>query len=497
MDDSPRIPIVPTSLIGRDIGPYRLLELIGAGGMGTVYVAEHRLVERKVALKILSPQIAQAEGAVDRFLLEARSAARIEHENVIEVYDLGQSEDGSVYMAMELLRGADLAAVIHSEGALPWSRARGIALQIARALAAAHDKAIVHRDLKPENIFLVSKGVRSDFVKILDFGIAKVLSADGPKITRMGSMFGTPEFMAPEQIEGKSVDGRTDIYAFGCVLYQMVTGELPFEASSVMTILGRQLSQAPVAPAERRPDLKIPAALNAVIMTALEKDPARRWQDMGAVVAALDADETPAPVRVDAAPVDLAAPTVDRLLETFARSATLPPAVRRPSGRSSRLMLALAATGVAAVVGLSWAMKPSRPHLARPQPPPPAKLAGIGDVTPRTALPAAVSVHDAAPAAAPTAGAAAAAAVAVRSVARQRAAPSDDLLNAAYARARSWQQPVGEEAALEAARPPVSSRAQGRPSDARTTDPRVRRLLDGGREEDVDGHGEPIDDGRD
>jgi hypothetical protein len=414
MDNTPRNPIVPAALSGRDVGPYRIIDLIGAGGMGTVYVAEHRLVERKVALKILSPQIAQVEGAVDRFLLEARSAARIGHENVIDVHDLGQSEDGSVYMAMELLRGADLAAVLRSEGALPWSRARGIALQIAAALAAAHDKGIIHRDLKPENIFLLSKGGRADFVKILDFGIAKVLSADGPRITRAGMMFGTPEFMAPEQIECRSVDRRTDIYAFGCVLYQMVTGALAFEAPSAIAILNQQLSKAPVAPVLRRPDLQIPAAVNAIIMAALEKDPARRWQHMasllteGARTQTAYAPSPPMPVplaasegpmRLAPAPqpavtvargVDRDTPAVVGLPERRARASIGHRVLGRRPHRFSRRVLALAATGaLVGVVGFSL--------IARSRPPP-----GTPDAPAETSSSpssvAAVSAPDSAPA---------------------------------------------------------------------------------------------------
>jgi serine/threonine-protein kinase len=326
--DNPIKPIGTAALLGRQIGPYRLLERLGAGGMGTVYSAEHTLIERKVALKVLSPELAALDGAVDRFLLEARSASRIGHEHVIDVYDLGQTPDGYVYMAMELLHGADLGTVLEREGSLPWSRARGIARQMSAALAAAHAKNIIHRDLKPENIFLITRAGRTDFVKILDFGIAKVLTSEGPRITRTG-VIGTPEFMAPEQIEGKSLDGRTDIYALGCVLYQMITGLLPFEAESMMALFNQRLTGTPVPLAQRRPDLTIPAALDALIMKALERDPANRWQNMLELLAALEACEV--------GPATAPAP---------AKPATNPRGPARPRPADDELALALDAAPV-------------------------------------------------------------------------------------------------------------------------------------------------------
>jgi tRNA A-37 threonylcarbamoyl transferase component Bud32 len=445
MDLTPGNALVPPPLVGKDVGPYRLLEVLGEGGMGTVYAAEHRLVERKVALKVLSPQIAQVEGAVDRFLLEARSASRIDHENVIEVYDLARSEDGYVYMAMELLRGADLAAVLRKVGSLPWARARGIALQIAGALAAAHDKAIVHRDLKPENIFLISKGGRADFVKILDFGIAKVLSADAPKITRADGLFGTPQFMAPEQIECKAVDGRTDVYAFGCVLYQMVTGELPFDASTVMNILGKQLSHPPVPPALRRPDLQIPDAVNAVIMTALEKDPARRWQDMRSLLDALGNDGGSVPAaNATPASADLVIPALEELPERPVRVDVKSPLLGR---RHRRGQLALGATGILAIAALSLVAASRQPRGARTAAAgTPARSSSAAPAStpekkapPATGGPSALAIVPTVPDAGTAPPERPRTASRPSTEPAEKAASRTDRLNAAHARARSWQ----------------------------------------------------------
>jgi eukaryotic-like serine/threonine-protein kinase len=276
-------------LIGRRVGPYEILDRLGSGGMGTVYAAVHKLIEKKVALKVLAPHLAHDEQVVERFLLEARSASRIAHENVIEVFDLGQSRDGYVYLAMELLTGSDLARVVAREGALPWPRAVAIAIQVSEALAAAHAHSIIHRDLKPENIFLVQTPGRADFVKLLDFGIAKVVAEGGKRLTRTGAVFGTPEYMAPEQIEARPVDSRTDVYGLGAVLYHVVTGGPPFAAASVIEMLTQQVSQLPPPPSARRPDLDLPRPLDAIILKALAKEPGRRWQDMGALAAALRA----------------------------------------------------------------------------------------------------------------------------------------------------------------------------------------------------------------
>jgi serine/threonine-protein kinase len=261
---------------------YRILRKLGEGGMGAVYLAEHVVIEKKFALKVLAPELARRSDLVARFLQEARSASRIGHENVIDIMDFGQSPEGLVYIAMEFLDGKDLGEMVRAKGAMEWVQARSIVLQICRALRAAHDKGIVHRDMKPENIFLIQREGQPHFVKILDFGIAKVMGLDpnGPRLTRTGMIFGTPEYMAPEQAEGKDTDHRADIYAVGCILYHLITGQTPFVAESFMTMLTKHLMEEPVPPSARRPDLAITPEMDALVLKALEKDRDKRWQSM-------------------------------------------------------------------------------------------------------------------------------------------------------------------------------------------------------------------------
>src|SRR3954469_12483285 len=294
-------PPAPTDdpLVGRVISDrYRVIRKLGEGGMGAVYLAEHVFIEKKVALKVLASELSRREDLAKRFLQEAKSASRIGHENIIDISDFGQTEDGLVFFAMEYLDGVDLGGLVRQHGALPWSRAKPIVMQICRALRAAHAQGIVHRDLKPENIFLLQREGRPDFVKLLDFGIAKVtgaaggLSEEGPRLTRTGMIFGTPEYMAPEQAEGKSADHRVDIYATGCVIYHCITGQTPFQADSFMAMLTKHLLEDPIAPSARRPDLGIPPELDEVILRALEKDRDQRWQNMDEIMAAVAACES-------------------------------------------------------------------------------------------------------------------------------------------------------------------------------------------------------------
>jgi eukaryotic-like serine/threonine-protein kinase len=261
---------------------YRVIRRLGEGGMGAVYLAEHVVIEKKIALKVLAIELARRQDLVARFLQEARSASRIGHENVIDISDFGQSAEGYVYIAMEYLEGQDLGQVVRTEGALAWSRVRDILVQICRALRAAHDKGIVHRDMKPENIFLIHREGRPEFVKILDFGIAKIMGVDanGPRLTRTGMIFGTPEYMAPEQAEGKEADHRVDVYAVGCIAYHLMTGQTPFLAENFMAMLTKHLMEDPVPPSVRRPDLAITPEMDALVLKALEKDRDRRYQNM-------------------------------------------------------------------------------------------------------------------------------------------------------------------------------------------------------------------------
>src|SRR5450432_464650 len=271
---------------------YRIIRKIGEGGMGAVYQAEHALIEKRIALKILFQDLTRRPDLVARFLQEAKSASRIGQENVIDISDFGQTADGLVYIAMEFLDGQDLGRLLKTERSMPWLRARPILMQITKALRAAHGHGIIHRDMKPENVYLISREGRADFVKVLDFGIAKVVSADeadGPRLTQTGMIFGTPEYMSPEQAQGHPPDHRLDVYAVGCIMYQMLTGSVPFTADSFMGILTKHLVEAPVPPRQRRPDLDNPADVEAICMRALEKDREKRWPDMDAFYRALGA----------------------------------------------------------------------------------------------------------------------------------------------------------------------------------------------------------------
>jgi serine/threonine-protein kinase len=268
---------------------YRIVRKLGEGGMGTVYQAEHALIEKRIALKVLFPELTRRTDLVARFLQEAKSASRIGHENVIDISDFGQSPEGFVYIAMEYLEGHDLSQIIKKEGPQPWARTRSILMQIAKALRAAHEHGIIHRDMKPENVFLIQREGRPDFVKVLDFGIAKVVNVDdgGPRLTQAGMIFGTPEYMSPEQAQGQTPDHRVDIYALGCVMYHMLTGEVPFHADNFMGILTKHMLETVVPPRQRKPHLGIAPDVEAVCLRALEKDRDKRWQDMDAFYRAL------------------------------------------------------------------------------------------------------------------------------------------------------------------------------------------------------------------
>jgi len=290
-DASP--PATDDPLIGTVVSErYRIIRKVGEGGMGAVYQAEHALIEKRVALKILFQDLTRRPDLVARFLQEAKSASRIGQENVIDISDFGQSADGLVYIAMEFLDGQDLGKTLRAEKQLPWTRSRPILMQITKALRAAHGHGIIHRDMKPENVYLVQREGRADFVKVLDFGIAKVVSADdneGPRLTQTGMIFGTPEYMSPEQAQGHPPDHRLDVYAVGCIMYHMLTGVVPFTADSFMGILTKHLLEPVVPPRKRRPELDIPADVEAVCLRAMEKDRDKRWPDMDAFYQALGA----------------------------------------------------------------------------------------------------------------------------------------------------------------------------------------------------------------
>ena len=269
---------------------YRVLDLIGKGGMGKVYLAEHVALGKRVAVKVLNQAYTHRPDQVKRFLREAQAASKIGHENVIDVIDFGEMPNGSVFFAMEHLQGEDLGKLLRRNGALPWSRARRILLQICRALQAAHAKGILHRDMKPENCFVIHRNGMRDFVKVLDFGIAKVLEENrqvSHTLTQAGALIGTPEYMAPEQVQGEAADVRMDIYALGCIMYQLLTGQLPFSDKTMFGVLSQQVNVRPVPPRQLAPDADIPPEVEAIILKAMEKDRALRFQTMAELIEAI------------------------------------------------------------------------------------------------------------------------------------------------------------------------------------------------------------------
>ena len=273
--------------LGMVLGNYRLVRIIGEGGVGTVYEGEHLRLGRRMALKVLHPDIATAEQVV-RFFNEARAVNAIRHPNIIDVEDFVTADTGEHYLIMELLVGEDLRTVISRDGVLPPERVLAIGDQIASALSAIHRAGILHRDLKPDNIYLTKKGDR-EVAKLLDFGIAKFTS-DQEGMTREGMTLGTPEYMPPEQIlTGGKPDARADLYSLGMLLYESLAGAPAFTATTTAAILRGHISEKVVPPSHRR-GTAIPAVLEAAVMKCLAKEPQHRFQSADELVAALRAD---------------------------------------------------------------------------------------------------------------------------------------------------------------------------------------------------------------
>jgi serine/threonine-protein kinase len=271
-------------------GRYRILKKLGEGGMGEVYLVEHRALGRQEALKILQASLADQREFVSRFRREARATNRVQHPNIIGVYDFGQLPDGRFYLTMEYAEGERLDALLRRVGPLPVSRALGILIQLADAVGHAHGAGVVHRDLKPENMILVEHRGRADVLKVLDFGIAKIVAPDHAEsmmLTRKGQMFGTPLYMAPEQAAGVGTDPRSDLYAVGCVAFELLVGEPPFRGRLVELILAHK-TKIPEPPSKRRPEGAIPPALDAVVLRCLEKEPNRRFQTAAELCVALE-----------------------------------------------------------------------------------------------------------------------------------------------------------------------------------------------------------------
>lgn len=273
-------------------GKYKIIKKIGEGGMGSVYIANQEPIDRKVAVKVLLGKLAEDEIAVKRFEQEAKAISKMQHPNTVTIYDFGRTkedEDERLYIVMEYLKGKTLTQVLRQDGVLAPHRAARIMRQVCASLQDAHAAGIIHRDLKPDNIFLTEVGGDKDWVKVLDFGVAKLADSEGAgTLTQTGMIFGTPKYMSPEQAEGRPIDYRADIYALGVVMYELLTGRPPFVADTPVGLLLKHISEAPTPFQRVRPDLNVDPRLEAVVMRALDKRPEGRQQMVAELSQALE-----------------------------------------------------------------------------------------------------------------------------------------------------------------------------------------------------------------
>lgn len=301
------------SIIGQTVvDRFKVLSLLGEGGTGQVYLAEHNVLERQFAIKVLRRDMISDQTAAERFRREARAASRMQHRNIVYISDFGQLPDGRLFLVMEYIPGPELSTVIANEECLPPPRAARILLQIAEALDYAHEKGVVHRDLKAENIILTTERHRVDVAKILDFGLAKILYGAGnlDTITFKGQIFGTPEYIPPEQIVGDDVDQRADIYALGVLAFELVTGRTPF-TGSLMELLVAHRKLTPPLPSAVRPQAEIPECFDRIVRKAMQKAPADRFQrasEIGEIVREYLVALRGAPVREFDSDIELTMP---------------------------------------------------------------------------------------------------------------------------------------------------------------------------------------------
>ena len=264
--------------IGTVIAGYRIESRIGRGGMGVVYRAQHLSLGRQAALKVIAPDLAESSGFRERFSREARVAAAFSHPNIVTVYDAGEV-DGTLYLAMEYIDGADLARMLSEDGRLRPYRAIDVCRQIAGALDAAHAQGLIHRDVKPANVLIAGR-----VAYLTDFGLTKRIAGTTVPLTQAGDVVGTIHYTAPEQIEGRDVTARSDVYSLGCVLYHCLTGRMPYERDTDVAVIYAHLSEEPPKPSLVRPEL--PAGLDGVIAKALDKSPDRRFESCGELMTA-------------------------------------------------------------------------------------------------------------------------------------------------------------------------------------------------------------------
>lgn len=270
-------------------GRYRVKRVVGRGAMGTVYEGEHIVLQRRVAIKLLNLTRMHQDEAIVRFVREARTASSIGHQHIVDVTDFGTTETGTPFLVMEFIEGRPLDVIIQESGPMPWETVREIALQICSALAATHAGGIIHRDLKPANILLQERG-NEIFVKVMDFGVAKVAEyeREDPSLTQPGKVYGTPEFLSPEQALGRDVDARADIYALGGVMFNMLVADTPFAGANAVETMTKHIIETPRRPSDVRPELRIPKEADEIVARALAKKPDDRFSSMIEMASALE-----------------------------------------------------------------------------------------------------------------------------------------------------------------------------------------------------------------
>jgi predicted Ser/Thr protein kinase len=384
---------VADPLLGQVIdGRYRVERMIGEGGMGIVYRATHIALNKAVAIKVLRGEMARDADAVQRFAQEAQAASSIGHENIVDIADFGRLPDGNAYFVMELLGGRPLSELIKLGGALPTVDALGVLRQVASALGAAHQRGIVHRDLKPDNIHILRRGEIESFAKVLDFGIAKVGS--NSKLTRTGTVFGTPHYMSPEQAAGQSVDARTDIYALGVIMYEMFTGKVPFDADTYMGVLTKHMFEKP-APMDASQSGRPLGALERITLRCLEKKPELRYQTMFDLIADLDlAAGGGRPVTLTS--VQPSAALADALEPRSKSEMELPPPVSLAESRAPKRQWLLIGAAALVVTGFAAFFAMPGPAAEPPALEPPTRAAVSAGASPVAEAPTAASTASAA-----------------------------------------------------------------------------------------------------
>ncbi|MDF3071378.1 MAG: serine/threonine protein kinase [Polyangiaceae bacterium] len=370
-------------------GRYQIDYVLGIGSMGVVYGARHAAVGKLVAVKALRAHLASDAEALQRFNAEATAATSIGNQHIVETFDFGRLADGTAYLVMEYLEGRPLADLIEGWAPLPLPRITKIGVQIAEALNAAHLAGIVHRDLKPDNVFLCEREGDPDFVKILDFGIAK-FGVSQARLTQAGAVFGTPAYMSPEQAAGKTTDGRTDVYALGVMLYEMACGRAPFHGESALAVLSMHSTEEPEALSLRQPDVS--KELEAIVHKCLRKDPDARYASMAELAADLSRLAAGMPVRAEPAPPSSpVASREDLVTLPDADAGAVPPPVSVKGGGGVPFPLVLLLLlGVAG--GMFWMLRHRAPTVVtkvtqaepKPLPPPLPSAAEVDEGAPET-----------------------------------------------------------------------------------------------------------------